>query len=120
VVRYREGFRLRGIEQLAVLLATHPQPTRLPQRTVDVYGHPHRRDSVFGQHNDSGAVPRCIGNQSAGHGVNLAERYGDARMFGAEPLQVVIEVRQVNERQRRDAGAAHVYGSLGNPARRSD
>ena len=57
-----------------------------------------------------------VGDQLAGDGVDLAQIVRDARMVGSKALEVVIEVRKVDEGQRRRAAAAHMQRRLRNPA----
>ena len=59
----------------------------------------HRRDAVFGDHDDPGAVALGRRDQLARERVDLLEVLLEARLaeIGTEPLQVVVEVRQVAE-----------------------
>ncbi len=77
-------------------------------------------DAVFGEHHDAGAVAAGVGDEVARHRVDFREAFRDARVIGTEPLQVVVEVREVNERKRGRAGAPHVQRRVGDPARRGD
>ena len=116
----REGARLRHVEDLAAVLEPHADQAGLAQRAIDMDRRRDRRDAVFGEHDHARAVARRIVDEVARDRVDLGEALGDPRIVGPEALQVVVEMRQVDERQGRGARAAHMQGGIGDPARRHD
>ena len=52
--------------------------------------------------------------------ADLAQALADARIVGAKALQVVVEMRQVDQRQRWRTAAADMQGGFRDPARRCD
>ena len=103
MVGEREGHRGAGIQLLAAHLHLHLDQAGLAQGAVDVHGITDRGDAIFGDDDDVLAVTLGGVDQQAADTVDLLEildqpGVGEVR---AEPLQVVVEVRQVAERQRR-------------------
>ncbi len=120
MIGHRERIRLRKIEQLAAVLDAHAQELGLAQRAVHVDRGRDRRDAVFGQNDDARAVALGVRNQLARDGIDLREAPVDASILRAEPLQVVVEVRKVDERQGGRAGAADMQRGIRDPLRGGD
>ena len=76
-----------------------------------------RRDAVLGQHDHARAVALGIGDQIARDRIDLGEALGDPRIVRTEALQVVVEVRQVDQRQRGRARAPDMQRGVRDPAR---
>jgi hypothetical protein len=85
-----------------------------------VHGARHAGDAVFGKHEDASAALLHVGDELAGDGVDFVKVLADVRMVGAEPLEVVIEVGQVDERQGGPVLVEDVAGAGGDPLRRDD
>ena len=93
-----------GIEQLAAALGVTAEQPGLAQRAVDVDRAWRPRDAVLGEDHD--AAPRLGSvDELAGTASSWREVLGGGWARRAEALQVVVEVRQVDQRQGRvDAG----------------
>ena len=123
VIGHREGGARARIEDLAAeLLGPHRDEPCLAQRAVDVHGIGHGRDAVFGHHDHLAAARGRVVDQRAAHGVDLAQVLLHARVreIRAEALQVVVEMRQIGERERRIARLHHVQRRLGDPVAGGD
>jgi hypothetical protein len=79
-----------------------------------------RLDAILRQHDDPCVVALRVGDQFAGDGIELGDAHFDLGIVGPETLQVVIEMRKVDQRQSRRAGAADMQCRFGNPPRRGD
>ena len=93
-----DGERLAGagVERVgAELIADREQPG-LAQHAIDVHRTRYRHEPVFRQHDDAPAALAAMRDQPAADRVDRAHVLADARIVGAEALQVVIEVRQVD------------------------
>jgi hypothetical protein len=66
------------------------------------------------------AVLLGVLDQLTANRVDRAEVGGELRITGPEPLQVVVEMRQVDERERRLPRVVDVLRAVGDPARRGD
>ena len=77
-------------------------------------------DAVFGEHGDLDQA--CVEkvDEIADEIVDEAEVVGDFRIARAEPLQVIIEMRQVNEVERGLMAFLDPACGVGDPARGSD
>ena len=109
--------RLRDIEHLATILGAHGKEPGLTQGSVDVDWHADSRDPVLGQHNHPRPVPLGIGDQRASDSIDLRETFCGPRIVGPKALQVIIEMRQIDERQGRRSGAPDMQGCIGDQAR---
>src|SRR5689334_10418963 len=101
MVRNSEGSRGRRIEQFSPILAADRKKSRLAQGSVDVDLAVDRANPVFRQDDDSAATPLSKRDQVASDPVDLAQRGGYAGMIDVRTmtLHVVVEMRQVDERQ---------------------
>ena len=122
MVADREGARGDRVEHLGPVLLADRQEAGVAQRPVEVHRRVDGRDAVFGQHQDAQAFGLGGSDQVARGRIEVAQRLRHRRMGRVRPvaLQVVVEVRQVDERQRRPVGADHVPRGLGDPPRRGD
>ena len=93
---------------------------RFAQYAVDVDRPAHARDPVLREHDDARAVLLDVLDQLPANRVDRAEIARQLRIARAEPLEVVVEVRQVDERERRVPRVVEVQRAVGDPARRRD
>ncbi len=99
VVGNSEGFAGAAIEQFEAELIFDGEPMVLAQEAVHVDGSINRSDAVFGEEQDlHGALLEKV-DQVADDGIDLPKVLRDGRVIGAEALEVVIEVRQINQAQ---------------------
>ena len=115
MVRHAEGLRRAGVEKLPPELGPHPDEPGLPQRAVQMDGTADLRDAVLREHDDPGAVTPHVLDQLPADGVDGAEVLLDVGMTRPEALQVVIEMWQIDERERRPPGIIHVSRAIGDP-----
>ena len=122
VIADREGARGDRVQHLGPVLLAHGEEAGVAERPVEVHRRVDGRDAVFGQHQDVQAFGLGGSDEVAGGRVEVGERLRHRRMGGVRPmaLHVVVEVRQVDERERRPVGADHVPRGLGDPPRRGD
>ena len=121
VVSHGEGLARPGIEQFpAEVHLLHAQEARPAQHAIERDGVAHRRDAVFREHDDRVAPSRGPLAEVAGHAVDLGAGRAGLRGVGPEPLEVVVEVGQVRERD----GGIRLLDDLargrGDPCRRAD
>jgi hypothetical protein len=118
VVGHGEGARGPRVQVLHAVLGVHLEPAPPAQQAVDVDRAGHPRDAVLADDQHGGAPGDAALGQLAGHPVDVGRRRGGLRAVGAVPLQVVVEVRQVDERQVRPRRVDQVGGRARHPARR--
>ena len=70
---------------------------RAAQRAIDVDRSGDRGDAVFRDDDDGRVVAAGIVDQFAAQRVHLGQRWADIGIVWTEPLQVVVEVRQVDQ-----------------------
>src|SRR5438445_13595565 len=85
-----------------------------------MYWRGYRGDAIFREDDHAGAVTRRVGDQAACDRIDLTQVFRYPRVVGAITLQIVIEVREVNEGQCRRSRPAHIKRSIRNPARTRD
>ena len=115
MICYGKDLARTGIEQLVSQFFLDRQPALFAEESVEMDGFVHLRDSVFRkQHHVNAAL--CIKiQQSADDGVNGLQVGFDRFVLGAETLEVVIQMRKVNERQRGRMLTLDPFGRFGNP-----
>ena len=86
----------------------------------DVHGSADGGDAVLGEHDDACAVLLGVLDQLTADRVDRAEVARELRVVGPEALQVVVEVREIDERERRLPRVVDVLRAVGDPARRRD
>ena len=97
VVGHGERARRPRVEVLHPLLREHLQQALAPEQAVDVDWPCRRRDPVLGEHDDLDLAGTCRVDQVPRDLVDRASGLVRRCALGAEPLQVVVEVRQVDE-----------------------
>ena len=115
VVGDREGARGHRVEVLHAVLGVDLQQAGAAQGAVDVDGPAHAGDAVLGQGDDGAALGAGVVEQRGQGRVQVGGRLEGARVVGAEALEVVVEVREVAERQIGVAGAHDVAGGVDDP-----
>jgi len=120
VIGERERIGRTGIQLLAADLVAHAQPAGLAQCAIDVHRIGNLRDAVFRQGDDVRAGTLRHFDQFAADVIHELHVPGNVRMVGTEALQVVIEVRQVDECQRRAVFLEHLLRAAPDPFRRRD
>ncbi len=80
----------------------------------------HLGDAVLRQHDHLRAVPLGRLQQRRAGRIHGARGLDGLRVVRAEALQVVVQVRQVHQRQRRLPGVHHVLAGPGNPLAADD
>ena len=117
VIGERERIGCAGIKLIAPKFITHPQPAGLTQRAIDMHRPRDRSDAVLRKRNHMhSAAPRSI-DQLAADFVHLGHVAHNGRMRRTEALQVVIQMRQIHQRQCRLMLLQHMQRRLANPAR---
>ena len=91
-----------------------------PERAVHVDGDGHITQPVLREHDDGGARGFVEPDEIERDGRDIAEVSIDRRIRDPTPLQVVVEVRQVDQRQRRVVFLVDPPGRVRNPLRRPD
>ena len=123
VIGHCEGLRRAGIEDFAaMLLGAHGDQPGRAQGAVDMHSVGGGRDAVFRDHDDTLTGGVGMGDEVSAERIHLAQIALQAGMreVRPEPLQVVVEMRQVGEGQRGLARLHHVLCRLGDPVRRGD
>ena len=80
----------------------------------------HLPDPVLGERDDLHAARAGGVDDDPRRGVHRPQGGRDLRGMGAEPLEVVVEVREVDQREVRPVGLDHLLGRAGDPAGRAD
>jgi hypothetical protein len=125
VVGDGEGAAGAGVQQLpagaldAASLA-HGQQARVAQDAVDVNAAAGGTDAVLGHHQHLGTDAASGADDAAGGGVDGGDVVADGGMIGAEPLQVVVQVGQVDQGQVRATSTQHQRGARRDPVGRAD
>ena len=101
VIGDREGLAGAAIEQLEAELFLDREPALGAEDAVQRDRAPHRRDAVFREHDRAHAALRVEIHQPARHAIDRAAIFRDPRIVGTEALEIVVKVRQVNEREIR-------------------
>ena len=101
VVRHGESVRGPRIELFTTSLDPYLQPAGLAQLAVDVYRPRYLGDPVLGQRHYVRAERPGLFDERPAQRIHGRDLRGDARMVWTEALQVVVQVRQVDERERR-------------------
>ncbi len=120
VVRHRECLGGARVQHLPFQLRLDPHQPRPAQHPVDVHRAAHRGDAVLGQDHDPRPVPLEVLDQLAADGVDLPQVARDGRVLRPQPLQTVVQVRKVDQRQGGTAGVVDVAGAVGDPAAGAD
>ncbi len=107
MIRDRERLRGTGIELLPSEFLPHGEQSRLAERAVDVHRPRHLGDSVLGQRYHRRTRSARGLDQLPAQRVHRRDLCGYRRVGGPETLQVVVEMRQVDERQRRALALEH-------------
>ena len=108
MVRDRKGLRGPGVEQFTAELLADGEQFRAPQRAIDMDRAVHGRHAVFREHDDASAIPLRVRNDLAADAIHGSEVGCDRGMVRPDALQTVIQMRQIDQRERRLAGLAHV------------
>jgi len=103
------GAAVEGFEAEFVLDA---EPALLAEEAVEVDGGVDGSDAVFGEHHDLDAALGEELEQVPDDAVDAPEVFGDVRVIRAEALEVVVEVREVDEVER---GLVVFLDPLGGP-----
>ena len=92
----------------------------VPKDPVDVNRSGNRCDRVFGQRNDIGTDLARRRNTLARFCVDLKDVRRHFRIIRPQSLQAIVQVRQIDQRQRWPVLFHHIDRSLSNPARTCD
>lgn len=93
----------------------HLEESGAAQGAVDVDGAVRAGDAVLGQRDDGTAFRAGVVQERGQCPVQVGGGSQGARIVGAEALEVVVEVREVAERQVGMAGAHEVAGRVDDP-----
>ena len=124
MIRHGEHPAGPGIENFPPQLILHRQPAAFPKNPVQVDGIVHIRNAIFREQHHRNAPSRKEINQPAHQRIHFAQVAIDfgiqpaVRSVWPMPLQVVIQMRQVNQIERRRVCLFNPFGRLRNPARR--
>ena len=109
-----------AVHQLEAQLLLDREPPARPKDPVQRDRARHRGDSILRKHHRAHPAPRVEINQSARHPVDRPKILPELWIIWPQPLQVVIEMRQVNERQVRSVPFLNPLGRTRDPLRRRD
>ena len=87
-----------GVEHFEAELFANGDETLLPQHAVDVHGRRHVAQAVLRQDDDLNATSLEEGDEIAAQLVDLPDVGSCSRIARPNALQVVVEVRQIDER----------------------
>ena len=112
-----KGVARAGVERVGLELVADREQSRFAQHAIDVHRRVHIGDSVLRQHDDPPAALAAGFHQAAADRVDGRDVLARARVGDSVALQVVVEMRQVDEQQRGrvpaiDALAASAIHSL--------
>jgi len=119
VIGHRKNPARAAIQRFQSQFVLHRQPPLLPEEAVQMNRPVHRRHSVLGEQNNLHFPVMEKRNQVAGDGVNprqIAERVRSDRLRPV-PLQIVVQVRQVDEAEGGRVFLLDPFGRPGNPPR---
>ena len=121
MVRYGEGFRGSAVESFpAEGFATDDEIARFPEDAIEVDRLRDFRDAVLGE-DDSFRTDRIGGlDDTSDFGVDQFDLAVDRRGFGAEPLEAVVEVREIDQGEGGGFFADEVGTHLCDPATAGD
>ena len=108
----RKRVRLARHQHFAERTAADLQPTGLAKMAIDVNGPVDRNQSVFRDHDDFAADRFGSVDDSPRAPVDFGHASG---VVIGQPLKVVIEVRQIGERELRLLFSHHDRGRIRNP-----
>ena len=112
--------RSAGVEQFSASLDAEREKIHLAKDAIDVDRRSNSGDAVFAENDDARVPFGKVCDQSANLEIDFAQIFRNGRIGRAKALQVVVEVGQVDERQRRIAFAVDDHRGVGDPTRRRD
>ena len=117
VVRHRKHFARTEVHQLEPQLLFNAEPPALAKDPVQMNRFGHRHNPILGQQDDLDGPRIERVDEFAHNGVDPAQITAHPHMVWPESLQPVIQVRQVDQAQRRLMAAFNPLSSLCNPTR---
>src|SRR5437660_9449317 len=118
VISYGKGIARARVKQLAPKLGSHGQQAMFPQLTVHMKHSRDRDNAVFRDKDDTRITRSIMVDQTATYRVQFVQIAYDVLAVGTEPLETVVEVRQVDQGQRRIIAPIYHLRGLCNPAAR--
>src|SRR6266705_7149469 len=94
---HRKSLGCTRVQQLPTEFLAHRQEAGVAQHTVDVHWAAHLGDPILGKHDDVRAILLHMLYEFAAEGIDSVYIVPDRRMVGTEALQVVIEMRQIDQ-----------------------
>ena len=107
MIRNGERPAVAGVERLGPQLLAHAQEPRLAQRPVDVNRSAHIDEAVLRKHDDAHAALTELRDERTADAVDRTKVVPQIRMSRSQPLHVVVEVRKVDQQQRRREPSLH-------------
>ncbi len=108
------------IQQFLSKFIAHSKQSRLSQRSVDVHGMRHLGDPIFTDDDRLDAMFEIEVDQRARDLIYGAQVISKRRLIGSEPLPVVIQMGEIDERKSRTVLRFHRSRALGDPSARLD
>src|SRR5580704_16971720 len=105
-----------GVEDFEAEFLFDAKPPFFAEDAIEMNGRVHGNNRLFGEKNHLDAARLEKGNQAADDGVYLAQIRFHA-CAGAESLEVVIEMREINQAQRWRIFVFNPLGGFGDPSR---
>ena len=115
VVGHGERPAVSAVEPIETKLLLDGKPAALTEEPVEMNRSLYRCDAILGKQNNLYAARLKKINQSADNPVDALQVVGNLRVPRAKPLEVVVEVRQVNEIQRWLLLLLDPLGCVGDP-----
>ncbi len=120
VIGHGEGARAAAVERLESEFVLDREPAVAAQHAIEVHRRVDLGDAVLGEHGDLNATRTEKVDEPASDVVDEPKIVGDLGIVRAEALQVVVEVRQVNEVECGPVLLLDPARGGGDPARRVD
>ena len=117
MIAHGEGAAGEGIEIFAERSRPHRQQSRLAQRSIEQDGAIHLHMPIFADHPYTRADSARGVEQRSASVIQFAGQTGHIAARGAEALRIVIQVRQIDERQIGPFALQYLGGAARDPLR---
>ena len=111
----RESARRTAVEQLPRRLILHAQKSAAPQHAIDVHRARRLAHAIFTERQHALPARLRLINQPPGDAVDRHNIRDNARIVRAPALQIVIKMRQIDERQCRRRTPLHRLSAARDP-----
>ena len=120
VIRHREGVGRAGVDHLAALFLPPVEKSGVSKDSVRRHRVRDRDDAVLAHQDRLDAATREVLEQPGDFVIEFAEMLRDLGMIGSEFLESVVEVGEVDQRDRRVRLAFDLDRGIGDPAGAGD